>query len=214
VLRHGYRRITIEDIASRAGIGKGTIYLHWKTREALFHALLTRESIGLVDDQIDRIRADPAEALPHRLVRTIIEQSMGRPLLAAMLTRDAEVLGKLVAEGPGPATDAGIALNQGYLGILRAHGLVRTDLDPVQQLYAVEIISGGFTLLEPWLPPLLRLPLPVKADTLSYVLRAALEPPGPPDPAALAAAAPLVIEQFERYYRLSVDTIHGTTQGG
>ncbi|WP_234322969.1 helix-turn-helix domain-containing protein, partial [Streptomyces sp. NRRL S-350] len=34
--QHGYRRVTIDDVASRAGIGKGTVYLHWKTREALF----------------------------------------------------------------------------------------------------------------------------------------------------------------------------------
>jgi AcrR family transcriptional regulator len=213
VLRHGYRRVTIEDIATRAGIGKGTIYLHWKTREALFYALLTRESIGLVRAQIDRIGTDPAEALPHRLVRTIIEHSMAQPLLAAMLTKDAEVLGKLVEQNSGPATDAGLQLNQRYLEILRAHGLVRTDLDQVQQLYAMEIVSGGFTLLEPWLPPLLKLPLPVKADTLSYVLRVVLEPELPPDPAALAAAAPLVSEQFERFYQQSVDTIHGPAQG-
>ena len=213
VLRHGYRRVTIEDIATRAGIGKGTIYLHWKNRETLFYALLTRESIGLVRDQIDRIDADPAEVLPHRLTRFVLEQSMGKPLLAAMLTKDAEVLGKLVGQDNARATDAGLELNRRYLEILRSHGLVRTDLDPIQQLYAMEIIGGGFTLLDPWLPPLLRQPLQVKADTLAYLLRVVLEPAPPPDPAALAAAAPLVIEQFERFYRLSVDTIHGTTQG-
>lgn len=214
VLRHGYKRVTIEDIATRAGIGKGTIYLHWKTREALFYALLIRESIGLIDGQTDRIRADPAELLPHRLVRGIVERSMAKPLLAAMLTRDAEVLGKLVEQELEPATSAGLELNLRYLETLRAHGLVRTDLDPVHQLYALEIVSGGFTMLEPWLPPLLRLPLPEKADTLSYVLRVVLEPEGPPDPTALAAAAPLVIDQFERFYQLSVATIHGATQGG
>jgi hypothetical protein len=179
----------------------------------LFYALLARESIGLVHDQIDRIRTDPTEALPHRLVRTVIEQSMGQPLLAAMLTKDAEVLGKLVEQNAAPATNAGLELNVGYLEILRTHGLVRTDLDPIDQLYALEIVVGGFTLLEPWLPPLLRLPLPAKADTLSYVLRVVLEPAEPPDPAALTAAAPLVIDQFERFHQLSMDTIHGPTQG-
>jgi AcrR family transcriptional regulator len=213
VLRHGYRRVTIEDIASRAGIGKGTVYLHWKTRESLFYALLTRESIGLVTERIEEIRQDPAAALPHRLIREVLERSMGRPLLAAMLTKDAEVLGKLVEQSREPATTAGLEMNLAYLGILRDHGLVRTDIDPVQQLYAVEIATAGFTLLEPWLPPMLQRPLPVKADTLAYVLRAVLGPDEPPDPSALAAAAPLVIEQFERFYQLSVDTIHGTTQG-
>jgi AcrR family transcriptional regulator len=28
LLRLGYRKVTIEDVAQRAGIGKGTVYLH------------------------------------------------------------------------------------------------------------------------------------------------------------------------------------------
>ncbi len=42
ILRWGYRKTTIDDIARQAGVAKGTIYLHWKTREDLFMALLTR----------------------------------------------------------------------------------------------------------------------------------------------------------------------------
>jgi AcrR family transcriptional regulator len=31
--RYGYRKMTVEDIASEAGIGKGTIYLHFASKE-------------------------------------------------------------------------------------------------------------------------------------------------------------------------------------
>ena len=40
ILRWGYKKTTIDDIAKQAGVAKGTIYLHWKTREDLFVALL------------------------------------------------------------------------------------------------------------------------------------------------------------------------------
>ncbi len=40
ILRWGYRKTTIDDIAKQAGVAKGTIYLHWKTREDLFMALI------------------------------------------------------------------------------------------------------------------------------------------------------------------------------
>lgn len=210
VLRHGYRRVTIEDIATRAGIGKGTIYLHWKTRETLFYAMLTRESLGLLAELIDAMRSDPAEILPHRTTRRLLERSMQQPLVAAMVTKDREVLGKLVEQNAGEPRSAGVELNREYLDVLRAHGLVRTDLDPVAQLYALEIIAGGFTLMDPWLPPILRLPLAVKTDTIGHVLRVVLEPPDPPDLTALAAAAPQVIEKFERIYQLLVDSVHGT----
>lgn len=208
VLRHGYRRVTIEDIATRAGIGKGTVYLHWKNREQLFYAMVTRESLVLLTELIDAMREDPAEILPHRATRRLLERSMELPLVSAMLTKDKEVLGKLVEQSTDESMSVGVDVNREYLEVLRAHGLVRTDLDPIAQLYAVEIIGGGFTLLEPWLPPLLRLPLGVRADTMAHVLRVVLEPEGPPDPAALAAAAPVVIEKYERLYQLLRDSVH------
>src|SRR5918995_2109265 len=31
--RYGYRKMTVEDIAVEAGIGKGTIYLHFSSKE-------------------------------------------------------------------------------------------------------------------------------------------------------------------------------------
>jgi AcrR family transcriptional regulator len=204
VLRHGYRRITIEDIATRAGIGKGTVYLHWRTREALFYALLTRESLDLVGDQIERMRHDPAEILPHRAVRSILERSMARPLLSAMLTKDTEVLGKLVEQAAGGTLETeALDTNATYLRLLREHGLVRTDLTPEAQLYALEIITGGFSLMEPWLPAPLQLPPSVKADTLAHMLRAVLEPAAPADPDVLAEVAPRVIVLYERIYHLT-----------
>ena len=40
ILRWGYKKTTIDDIAKQSRVAKGTIYLHWKTREDLFMALL------------------------------------------------------------------------------------------------------------------------------------------------------------------------------
>lgn len=210
VLRHGYRRVTIEDVAVRAGIGKGTIYLHWRTREALFYAALARESVALLDELVTAMRDDPGEIRPHRAMRLLLRRSMERPLVAAMATRDTEILGKLVDQNAMETNTATIELNGEYLKILRAHGIVRTDLDELPQLYATEVIGGGFTLLEPWLPPMLNLPLETKVDTVAHVLRVVLEPEQPPSPAVLAKAAPSVIEKFERMRQLFLDAVYGT----
>src|SRR5512133_3371714 len=59
ILRWGYSKTTIDDIARQAGVAKGTIYLHWKTREALFAALMTREKLLFAEDFKQRIIADP-----------------------------------------------------------------------------------------------------------------------------------------------------------
>jgi len=39
----GYRKTTIDDVAREAGVGKGTIYLHWKDKNDLFRAAIWRE---------------------------------------------------------------------------------------------------------------------------------------------------------------------------
>lgn len=33
LIRYRYRKVTDEDVARQAGIGKGTVYLHWRTKE-------------------------------------------------------------------------------------------------------------------------------------------------------------------------------------
>src|SRR6266700_6032000 len=60
LLRWGFQKTTIDDIARLAGVAKGTIYLHWKTREELFVALIKREKLGMAEDLKQRIGTDPA----------------------------------------------------------------------------------------------------------------------------------------------------------
>jgi AcrR family transcriptional regulator len=67
--RWGYKRLTMDDVAAQADIGKGTIYLHWKTREALFEAVMERKLHEMIKELEDGVRADPYNALPHRLGR-------------------------------------------------------------------------------------------------------------------------------------------------
>src|SRR4030095_15604439 len=50
--RFGYRKMTVEDIAVEAGIGKGTIYLHFNSKEEVVLSHIDR----IVDRLNDRLR--------------------------------------------------------------------------------------------------------------------------------------------------------------
>jgi AcrR family transcriptional regulator len=199
VLRWGYKRVTIEEVAKRAGIGKGTIYLHWKTREALFMAVLARDSVKLYDELIDAMRKDPTEILAHRLMRRSFLLIGEHPLLQAVFTRDTEVLGDLVAERTAqPLRGQKLAFSQEYYELLRAHGLLRTDMAKEVQRYAISAAAFGFYMLDPLLPVEQRVPIHERAEIIAHTVRNAFEPPEPPEPGVLSALAPTVIEWFQR----------------
>src|SRR5437764_7791489 len=95
VQRWGYNKTTIDDIARQAGVAKGTIYLHWKTREALFMALLTREYLTVIEEFRQHVLSDPENVTLHGLTRQAILLTMSRPLIKAMLLGDTDMLGEL-----------------------------------------------------------------------------------------------------------------------
>src|SRR5262250_2984256 len=71
LLRWGYKRVTIDDIARQTGIGAGTIYLHWKTKEALFESVMLREAVAVWRILLARVQANPEEVMLHRVMRSL-----------------------------------------------------------------------------------------------------------------------------------------------
>lgn len=56
-VRRGYAATRLEDVASRAGVSKGTVYLYFSNKEELFKALV-RETIVVEIDRFGREMAD------------------------------------------------------------------------------------------------------------------------------------------------------------
>jgi AcrR family transcriptional regulator len=197
-LRWGYKRATIEEVAKQAGIGKGTVYLHFATRGSLFMGVLVRESYDLVEELVEAIRADPIAMLPAEQAELNYLAVMRRPLLRAMFSRDLEVLGDLAETAAGsPLQQLKVELAEGLFELWREHGLVRTDLDVETQTYILNATQTGFYLSGSLggtsHPP------EVTARALAHTVRATLQPPGDPDPEVLAAVAPKVIDMYQQY---------------
>jgi AcrR family transcriptional regulator len=192
---HGYKRVTVEDIAHRAGIGKGTIYLHWKTREALIVTLILREALAIWRDLLQRLRADPTEIRLSRVMRSLLVIGMGRPLGKALFTGDRQLLGTLANYEPLGNKRAQKTLLGGELfGLLQSYGLVTADLALAEQQFALRATVNGFLLMTYQDP----LPLEAKADALARLIERAFEPTPAPSTTALQAAAPQLIAWLEQ----------------
>jgi AcrR family transcriptional regulator len=198
LLRWGYRRIRIDEVAKRSGVGKGTVYLHWRTREQMLSAVGTRETAEMIDAVAAAIRADPQEVMPHRLMRRIFLEAMHRHVLRAIYTQDIDTMDALVADSAQRSVGANFAGWREYLAILHEHGLLGEDLRPEDVHYPLTASVFGFFAAEPMLPDELRLSLDEKADQLANTLRRAFEPTRPPATKRVEAAADKVGALYER----------------
>jgi len=144
LLRHGYRRVTIDDVAAGANIGKGTVYLHWKSREHLFSAVFEREVLCAIDELRQALRQDPHVCLLHRFAHTYFLAIAHRPLLRGFLLADPELLGRLATSRDASRDNRHSAMSRAYLELLAQHGLLRDDMDIDQIRYAYQATFEGF----------------------------------------------------------------------
>jgi AcrR family transcriptional regulator len=153
IQRWGYKKTTIEDIARRAEVGKGTIYLHWKTREDLFIALLLRERLRALKDVETQLAADPEGATLHGSVKYFTLGMLNNPLLRAAIQQDNDTWSELMRT-KFALTDTEQRMVYGRSGfeILRERGLVRADESLDDQVYMLAAISTGFMMLNQYLP--------------------------------------------------------------
>jgi AcrR family transcriptional regulator len=197
LLRHGYRRITIDDIAGRAGIGKGTVYLHWKTREDLFRAVIEREAVEAIEELIRTLRPDPNAWMLHRMARSYFLIIMGRPLLTAVFLDNSELLGKLSR----PDSDAGAHRDQltarAYFELLVEHGLLQADLRPEEAAYAFLATLEGFVRAEATSDEQLG-SIQERAELLARIVRRAFEGDRNVSPDTGEAVVAQVVELFTR----------------
>jgi AcrR family transcriptional regulator len=198
LVRWGYRRVTIDDIAKQAEIGSGTIYLHWKTRDALFETLILREAVTVWRELQRRIAVDPEEVLMHRMMRSMLTFVMSRPLARALFTGDSELLGKMT-QTHLISQASNMAPPKEFIRILRDLGLMRTDMDLAQQTYAFGAMITGFCLYEPLLTEEEQIPLEEKGDALARFIQLALEPETLPSPETLREKViPLIMAPIEQ----------------
>jgi AcrR family transcriptional regulator len=89
----GYERARLEDVAKRASIAKGTIYLYFADKEALFQELV-RSMVNPVLATLEQMRAPdiPARMLIEGMLATFVREVYG--------TRRKDMIRLILAEGP------------------------------------------------------------------------------------------------------------------
>jgi AcrR family transcriptional regulator len=92
-LARGFSATRMSDVAERAGVGKGTLYLYFPTKESLF--------AGIVEEMMGRTLAsfNVSQPEPQESVRSFIKRTL-QPFVSELeTTRRADVMRLVIAEG-------------------------------------------------------------------------------------------------------------------
>ena len=92
-IARGFAATRLDDVAKRAGVAKGTLYLHFKDKESMFEELIRTAVVPL----IDRMAAPPPIAGP---VRDVVERFAETFIREIAQTRRGDIIRLIVAEGP------------------------------------------------------------------------------------------------------------------
>ena len=198
--------MTIDDVASHAGIGKGTVYLHWRTREELFYTVILREQLAAIDEFLDAVQRDPRECLLHRFVRMKYLSGMRRPLIRAVMAADPEIIGRLGQEKSSDLGKLMGLISSDYFELLAAHRLVRADMTLPELMHGVGAATIGFFTGDSFLAVFgMELSIERKADVLESVLERTFSLPATPD--ALHAITPHMVDILMRSRQLCIEFI-------
>jgi AcrR family transcriptional regulator len=196
LVRWGYRKTTVDDVAREAGVGKGTIYLHWRDKRALFGAVLRRASRQAVGETLRRVAADPDGGLFHRLWTHGLLAALEDPLLAALMKGRRDIFEGLTEAFEPAAVQQMAGDFAEYAVRLQRAGLIRADL-PVSVIgflssaLKIGVIHTPDVLGRAETPSLEQL-----TEAISDLMSRWLEPERPP--ADSAVGKQLLIEWLEK----------------
>jgi AcrR family transcriptional regulator len=87
--------VSVADIAKAAQIGKGTVYLYWRTKEELIADVIAGDLLDATDEYHAEIADDPDAVRPERFCWALLRSALDRPLVRAVQVSDVQTIGLL-----------------------------------------------------------------------------------------------------------------------
>ena len=131
--------VSLEEIARRAGVGIGTLYRHFPSREAVVEAVYRREVQQLVEAVPRLLETSPTGEALHQWMHLFVNYIATKRLIAPSL-------GAAVRPTSAPHATPAELITQAISTLVKAavrSGDVRKDIDPSDLLRALVGVSYG-----------------------------------------------------------------------
>jgi AcrR family transcriptional regulator len=143
LLRHGYNKVTMSDVADAVGLNRRLVYLLFPSKDALIQALLLREVNSYTDVWKRYLESDPLGGTVASVYRGLLVTLKQFPLMTAMYTRDAQTFGTYLSKpgsffasfppDPGPTRE--------YLQAMQEIGVVRQDINTRAMAFILDALA-------------------------------------------------------------------------
>jgi AcrR family transcriptional regulator len=133
----GDPEVTLESIAKDAGVGIGTLYRHFPSREALVDAAYRNELARLCDSVFELLASRPADQATRVWMGMFLEYMTSKRGMS-------DALRKVIASGGDPFAQSRARLVAAFSALLRAgaaDGTMRADLDPADLMAGISGVS-------------------------------------------------------------------------
>lgn len=146
-VHYGYDKTTVSDIARRAGVSKGAIYLHFESKDHLLEGLIVREMQTYAEKWLELIEADPQGGTIAGIYKNSLYALSSSDLMAAMFKRDRGVLGNYLRKPDNFFRTMRNQQNQSpryeFVKMMQAAGAVRQDIDPKVTAHIMDMLAYG-----------------------------------------------------------------------
>jgi TetR/AcrR family acrAB operon transcriptional repressor len=169
---YGYAKTTIDDIAASAGVSKGAVYLHFRSKDELLDRLIIRESERLIDDLMKRLEHDPQGITLFTLYRHSMVAANENPLIRAIYLQDRRVLGDYLRRAEKtPVFQQRTMFGTEFIAHFQRAGLVRPEVNPETLAYVLMAIRHGFLTIEDYAPGTSQPPLEEIGELIGDMLQ-------------------------------------------
>ncbi|MBV1860214.1 MAG: TetR/AcrR family transcriptional regulator [Nannocystaceae bacterium] len=205
-VRHGFDKTTVSDVAREGGVGKGSVYLHFESKEALLEALMLRELHALSEGWYEAVMADPRGGTLGGMYKATLLGLHSSPFMSRLMTKDSTLLGRYIRR-PGnmfQAASRGQQTRHEVIAMMQRAGAVRDDIDAKVVAHIMNMISYGMVSLEGVVPAEEIPPLEDTLDGIATIMDRALTPRGV---RAASDAGKAVLERVFSAARVQLDAL-------
>jgi len=146
VSSQGYDKTSVAEIAKEAGIGKGTVYLYFSSKDQLIEHMFIRELYTHNMKWYQLVMDDPQGGLLHRMYVNQLKAIVTSKLMEAIFRKDDNIFGSYLKKKNNYfSQNSSSSIGEDFVRMMQEVNCIRQDVDPKVTAHIIDIIGYGLT---------------------------------------------------------------------